>query len=252
MRVAAAYDARVICLKLALAAVFGLCLALPAAAQINGVPASVTSINFGGKFNPTPGVPASVTSVGPRGFTPNRQFFNQPACCINPLFPISSRPFPSHGHHHRNFFAGSTSPVYLPYQPVYLMQDPAEQDDAYGQSEPPEEYRGGPTIFDRRGPGTPMPSNSYPASPRVSSQAPAESMVAPQSETPVADQPETVLVFKDGHQIEVQNYAVIGDTLFDLTPGRQHKIQMSELDLDATAKQNDERGIDFRLPPKGE
>jgi hypothetical protein len=93
-----------------------------------------------------------------------------------------------------------------------------------------------------------MPTNAYAS--RAPSVQPEPSLAQP--ETPVADQPETVLVFKDGHQIEVQNYAVIGDTLFDLTPGRQHKIQMSELDLDATAKQNDERGIDFRLPPKGE
>lgn len=249
MHVAAEYYARVIRLKLALAAVFALFLALPASAQINGVPASVTSFNFGGKFNPTPGVPASVTSLGPRGFTPNLQFFNQPACCINPLFPVSSQPFPSHGHHRRNFFA-SAVPVYVPYQPVYLMQDPGEQDDAYDQSQPPEEYRGGPTIFDRRGPGTRISSNSYAA--RVPAREQEERPPQTQPETPVANQPETVLVFKDGHQIEVQNYAVIGDTLFDLTPGRQHKIQMSELDLDATAKQNDQRGIDFRLPPKGE
>ena len=66
---------------------------------------------------------------------------------------------------------------------------------------------------------------------------------------PVADQPQTVLVFKDGHQIEVQNYAVIGDTLYDLTPGRHHKILVADLDLTSTAKQNDDRGIDFRLPP---
>lgn len=61
-----------------------------------------------------------------------------------------------------------------------------------------------------------------------------------------------MLVFKDGHQLEVQNYAVIGDTLYDLTPGRHHKIAVDELDLPSTAKQNDERGVDFRLPPKPE
>ena len=63
------------------------------------------------------------------------------------------------------------------------------------------------------------------------------------------DQPQTVLIFKDGHQLEVQNYAVIGDMLYDLTPGRHHKIALADLDLTSTAQQNDDRGIDFRLPP---
>src|SRR5579864_553205 len=42
---------------------------LPSQAQINGVPASVTSPGFGGR--PINGTPPSVTSLGPRGFTPN-------------------------------------------------------------------------------------------------------------------------------------------------------------------------------------
>src|SRR5579864_6796377 len=53
-------------------AVFALML-LPAfsgsQAQVNGVPASVTSPGFGGR--PINGTPPSVTSLGPRGFTPN-------------------------------------------------------------------------------------------------------------------------------------------------------------------------------------
>src|ERR1700674_4946884 len=44
-------------------------LAPEARAQINGVPASVTSPGFGGReIN---GAPASVTSLGPRGFAPH-------------------------------------------------------------------------------------------------------------------------------------------------------------------------------------
>ena len=61
-----------------------------------------------------------------------------------------------------------------------------------------------------------------------------------------------MLIFKDGHQLEVQNYAVIGDMLYDLTPGRHHKIALADLDLTSTVQQNDDRGIDFRLPPNPE
>ena len=113
-----------------------------------------------------------------------------------------------------------------------------------------EDYRGGPTIFDRRGPGQPAPSyaDAYARRPRRSETETEAAAPAP-PETPVPDQPQTVLIFKDGHQLEVQNYAVIGDMLYDLTPGRHHKIALADLDLTSTAQQNDDRGIDFRLPP---
>ena len=67
-------------------------------------------------------------------------------------------------------------------------------------------------------------------------------------EEPVAAQPSTVLVFKDGHQSDVLNYAIVGDTLFDFGAGRTHKILLADLDLPATRKANDERGVDFQIP----
>ena len=57
-----------------------------------------------------------------------------------------------------------------------------------------------------------------------------------------------MLVFKDGHQLEVENYAIVGATLYDLTEGHRRKVALSDLDLTSTAKQNDDRGIDFHLP----
>jgi hypothetical protein len=61
-----------------------------------------------------------------------------------------------------------------------------------------------------------------------------------------------VLVFKDGHQVEVANYAIVGNTLYDLSGGHRQKISLADLDLNATAKQNDDRGIDFQLPAPNE
>ena len=68
------------------------------------------------------------------------------------------------------------------------------------------------------------------------------------AEDPVTAQPSTVLVFKDGHQSDVLNYAIVGDTLFDLGAGRTRKILLADLDLPATHKANDERGVDFQIP----
>ena len=59
--------------------------------------------------------------------------------------------------------------------------------------------------------------------------------------------PTTVLVFRDQHQQEVQNYAIVGDVLWAFSPQRQ-KIQLDDLDIAATQKTNDERGVDFRIP----
>jgi hypothetical protein len=229
-----------------------------ASAQINGTPASVTSINSGGRLNSSPGTPASITSLGPNGVQPRNQFFNQPACCINPLFPVNPNPplIPRHRRRSGQFFPGGGA-VYVPYAyPVVGDYDagdaPADQQENQRQDQ--DDYRGGPTIFDRRGPGQPAPSyaDAYPQRPRRSQTEPTATPAAPPDDTPVPDQPQTLLVFKDGHQLEVQNYAVIGDTLYDLTPGRHHKIAIADLDLATTAKQNDDRGIDFRLPPKPE
>jgi hypothetical protein len=233
-----------------------LTLAAAASAQINGTPASVASPNFGGHPNSAPGVPASITSIGPNGIQPRNPFPNQPQCCINPLFPVNANPPLIQRHHHQRgqFFPGGGA-VYVPYAyPVVGETDAADAQADQQGNQPEEDYRGGPTIFDRRGPGTPARSyaDAYPQRPSRSQVEAESAPVAPPADTPVPDQPQTVLVFKDGHQLEVQNYAVIGDTLYDLTPDRHHKIPLAELDLTATSKQNDDRGIDFRLPPKPE
>ncbi len=61
-------------------------------------------------------------------------------------------------------------------------------------------------------------------------------------------QPATVIVFRDKHTEEVQNYAIVGETLWIFTEARARKIPLSDLDIPATQKANDDRGIDFELP----
>ena len=60
--------------------------------------------------------------------------------------------------------------------------------------------------------------------------------------------PPTVFIFKDGHKLQTQNYAIVGQTLYDLSNNQVHKIQLADLDLDATKKANDDLGIPLRLP----
>jgi hypothetical protein len=49
--------------------------------------------------------------------------------------------------------------------------------------------------------------------------------------------------------LELGNYAIIGSTLFDLTPGHPRRVALAELDLEATRKENDDRGVVFQPPP---
>jgi hypothetical protein len=73
----------------------------------------------------------------------------------------------------------------------------------------------------------------------------AEPEVASQPSEPV---PPTVLVFRDRRQQEVQNYAIVGQTLWAFSAGRTQKIPLANLDVAATEKANDDRGVAFRVP----
>jgi hypothetical protein len=112
-------------------------------------------------------------------------------------------------------------------------------------------YQGGPTVFDRRGAG---PYSYIP--PGYESPTESNSGQAQTEDTPPAGynpNPEPppdpiILVFKDGHQLEIGNYAIVNQTLYDLTPGHPRKIALADLDLPATQKQNDDHGVTFELP----
>jgi hypothetical protein len=64
--------------------------------------------------------------------------------------------------------------------------------------------------------------------------------------------PATVLVFRDEHKQEIHNYAIVGQTLWNFNPQHTQKIPLSDLDIPATARTNDERGVDFHVPVAGE
>ena len=57
-----------------------------------------------------------------------------------------------------------------------------------------------------------------------------------------------VLIYRDGHEQEVSNYAIIGQTLYDLGTFVAHKIPLADLNLKATIKANDDRGVEFTVP----
>jgi hypothetical protein len=202
----------------------------PASAQINAPPSSVTSPGFGGR--PINGAPPSVTSLGPRGTAPNGI----------PFRPNGDRNIQHRRHHDRDA-------VYAPYAYAYPLSYPDDPGTAYDDPDPENDdanYQGGPTVFDRRGSGARSyipPDEDVPA-PHAAAAQP-ESVSSDSEPAP----PPTLLVFKDGHQLEVSNYAIVGTTLFDLTPGHPRRNPLADVDLEATRKVNETRGVVFQLPP---
>jgi len=200
-----------------------------ASAQIHGVPPSVTSMGPG--RGPHPGVAASVTSLGPRGYG---RFSGGPGIVIRPSFGSGFRErgfhqhfFPYAGAYYWPYYGwGWDYPFFgdydqgayqQPNQPVVVVVDPKSGEERYGDH----------SFNEQR--STP---------PQAQTQPPA----------PPEEQEPTVLVFRDGHQQEVRNYAIVGPMLWDFGAKGTHKIPLSDLDLDTTRKLNDDRGIDFILP----
>ena len=71
---------------------------------------------------------------------------------------------------------------------------------------------------------------------------------APQPKSRSEPSTPTLLVFRDKHTQEVQNYAIVGGTLWIFSEERATKLPLSWLDIEATTKANEDRGVDFQLP----
>jgi hypothetical protein len=68
------------------------------------------------------------------------------------------------------------------------------------------------------------------------------------SSRPKTESQATELVFRDKHTEEVQNYAIVGQTFWILNAEKARKIPIAQLDIPATRKVNEDRGVDLQLP----
>lgn len=220
----------------------------------------------------------SVTSLGPRGWTagPCLSVFG----CTDPFFRPTIN-FKSgtvefdqkfnlrggnnfrHGRHRGGVSGGI---VYYPYPypyPVAVASDEAdEQYQQYQQDQPEQQDGQGLTVFDRRPAVRPAPNPIRSESDsrygenyldqrdrRASAQEPAEPSGTHQEMSSTSRELlPVVIVFKDGREQEIGNYAIVGDTLYDLGAFVAHKIKLADLDLKQTIEKNEERGVEFTLP----
>ncbi len=207
-------------------------LALPSFGQAHGYPLpSVSSI--GAHYLPFPR--PSVSSMGP---------YYAPAYRHHQ--PYSNRLNRGYG------FSGSGWAYAAPYYYIPFG--------GYGYAD--YDYVGGPDMYSGPpiGPNDPAlhmiveqpPTQSYRPAPPEDVQAeitppPQITPEQPPAARETTPREPTVLVFRDGHQQEVSNYAIMGQTVYVLDD-RIQKIPLTNLDVSATVKANDDRGMEFKIP----
>jgi hypothetical protein len=239
---------------------FALVLTASAAAQMrNPPPASIYSVGgtaLGGPPASIYSLPSQPVGLG-RNFGIGRNFGTGRTCCaigINvgggqrqgqgrrqhrntgvigypvyyPIYPYdgyssvdaSSDALPGAGTFDRPRYNEDTAPASANAPEPRLRNDRADDDSRYGDH-----------YLDSRDTRPPAPTPA----------------IAPPAQEPTQEGVATTLIFRDGHRLEVRNYAIMGSTLFILTPERR-KVPLTDLDLQATARANDDRGVDFRVP----
>jgi hypothetical protein len=223
-----------------LALILGSCLLLaaPSLGQARGYPLPSVS-SMGAHYLPFPR--PSVSSMGPYGYGYGSHHHQ----------PYSNGSYRG-DRYSRGGWGYALPYYYIPFGDYGYGYDYVGGPDIY--SGPPAMYSG-PAI----GPNDPTlhiiveqaPAQSY-RPPTDDAQAevaspPPKIQEQPSAARDVKPREPTVLVFRDGHQQEVGNYAIMGQTVYVLDD-RTQKIPLANLDVPATVKANDDRGMEFKVP----
>lgn len=235
--------------------------------ESHGVPASVLSPTSPGAAH---GVPSSVTSPAPRTPLNGRNVVDGRRFKVRFGDPRPRRP-------HHEFVP---VPIFIPVYP--LASDYVDSDQAAAQDAPEDTREESSADSDalrdayNRGARDALAQQRYSSrygehyldareqnqsktSASKAKEAPeskqAEDASGQESNSESADSgnqpdnsPATVFIFKDGRKIETRNYAISGQTLFDFSDNALKKISLTDLDLNATKKANDDLGITVKLP----
>ena len=157
------------------------------------------------------------------------------------------RPFssPFFFHHHRRFFRGWPYAAYgYPYYGYpWSYGDDSYSADSY-QSYPTYDSSAAYVDSDRQQAEIDRLENEVDL---LRDERDARESPAPQAHSKADSQP-TQLVFRDRRTEEVQNYAIVGQTFWIFSEQRARKIPLADLDIPATKKANDDRGVEFQLP----
>ena len=231
-------------MTLGFAALLAVLFALPLAAQMHGPPMTTT---IGGHFLAPP---PSVTSIAGRQLPPPL-----PSVTSIPNYGYSRR-YP-YGHSYNGYYRGRGNgygQAGLYATPYYIPLDGYGYGYDYVGGPGPDLYSGPPV-----GSNDPVlhivveqPGARYPSSDTDRAQAPPLELQPQREQSAVREakpNEPSVLVFRDGHKQEVSNYAIMGQTVY-VFDKRTQKVALADLDVAATVKANDDRGLEFKIPPQ--
>src|SRR5271157_5727782 len=228
-------------------------LAIPSAAQMHGPP---TTNTVGGHFLATP--PSVLSVSGPHLAPPLPSVTSIPNYGYTNFGYTRWSPYGSYDTYSNGYYRGRRGygsgygRAGLSYAiPYYIPVD------GYGY-----DYVGGPDLYSGPpiGPSDPIlhmvaeqpPARYASANSDYAQEPPAQPQPIPQEQSVVRDakpNEPSVLIFRDGHKRGVTNYAIMGQTVYVFDRGTQ-KIALADLDVPATIKANDDRGLEFKLPPQ--
>jgi len=208
---------------------------LTGTAQVNGVPPLVTSIPF--HVPPfLPNIRPSVTSLGPNGFMSPAGPLPQPYGVPRTIYGHGIYGHGNKiGYGYSGFGATYAAPFYVPMYDTSDSYDPGP----YLYSGPPAEQILHIVV------DTPPARQEAVAEDGEDAPPPAPTKAKHEHDAGPVEQ--TILVFRDGHKQEVNTYVIMGQTVY-VFDSRTQKIALGDLDVPATIKANDDRGIAFQLP----
>jgi hypothetical protein len=148
-------------------------------------------------------------------------------------------------HHHHYYFRSWPYAGYYgyPYSYPWYYGDDSYSADSY-QNDPASDYSSAYADNSREQAEIDRLENEVD---RLREERDAQASSASQAR-PKTELPPTELVFRDKRTEQVQNYAIVGKTFWVLDAQRAKKIPLADLDIPATRKANDDRGVDFQLP----
>jgi hypothetical protein len=194
-------------------------------AQVNGIPASVTSSRNGNVASFTArGIPSSVSSLGPEGLAFQTRDFR-------PLGPVRRDRL-------GRVVLGAAIPLFYDiYAPIVYVRDasgvePTRIERLDSRSEPQKIIV---EIRDTR------PAEAPPKEVIV------EKKTAPREEAEAA-RTATVFIFLDGSRKELKDFAITQTELIDLSAGMIRRSPLSTVDRSATLRVNSENGVELYFP----
>ena len=152
----------------------------------------------------------------------------------------SNRPFPlRNGGHRRNEFGYGS--FWLPWGAPYWDDDGYFWDEPF-QQQPANQQPANPS------PQVVLVQSREPRSPAPPPEPPKLIEVPLAKDSPIAPQPPTLFVMKDGERLESRYYLLTAQSLQIEIDRQQRTIPLSTVDLDRTIAANHERGIEVTFP----